>query len=117
MSTPDKNRGVVVTGLGVVSPIGIGTDQFWESLVEGRGGIRIREEFADTELPLRCFAPVTGFEGKQWVKPRKALKVMCEPIQFACAAARMAAEQAGICLLYTSPSPRDATLSRMPSSA
>ena len=91
---PDSD--VVITGLGVVSPIGIGIEPFWQSLVDGVSGVRVREQFADTELPFRIAAPVTGFEPKQYVKPRKALKIMCDPIKFACAAASMAAEQAGI---------------------
>ena len=91
---PDSE--VVVTGLGVVSPIGIGIEPFWESLVGGVSGVQVREQFADTELPFRIAAPVTGFEPKQYVKPRKALKIMCDPIKFACAAAAMAVEQAGL---------------------
>ena len=91
---PDSE--VVITGLGVVSPIGIGIEPFWDSLVGGVSGVRVREQFADTELPFRIAAPVTGFEPKQYVKPRKALKIMCDPIKFACAAASMAVEQAGI---------------------
>ena len=96
MNISGQQSGVVVTGLGVVSPIGIGVQEFWDSLTRGSSGIRQREEFAGTDLPLRHYAPVVGFEGKQWVKPRKALKVMCEPIQYGYAAARMAADQAGI---------------------
>ena len=96
MSSSNAERGVVVTGMGVVSPIGIGLQEFWNSLLAGQSGVRIRDEFANTDLPLRFYSPVTGFEGKQWVKPRKALKVMCEPIQFGYAAARMAADQAGM---------------------
>ena len=91
---PDSE--VVITGLGVVSPIGIGIEPFWESLVSGVSGVQVREQFADTELPFRIAAPVTGFEPKQYVKPRKALKIMCDPIKFACAAAAMAVEQAGL---------------------
>ena len=91
---PDSD--VVITGLGVVSPIGIGIEPFWESLVGGVSGVRVREQFADTDLPFRIAAPVVGFEPKQYVKPRKALKIMCDPIKFACAAASMAVEQAGI---------------------
>ena len=87
---------IVITGLGVVSPIGIGIEPFWESLVRGVSGVRVREQFAETDLPFRIAAPVTGFDPKQYVKPRKALKIMCDPIKFACAAAAMAVEQAGI---------------------
>ena len=87
---------IVITGLGVVSPIGIGIEPFWESLVNGVSGVRVREQFAESDLPFRIAAPVTGFDPKKYVKPRKALKIMCDPIRFACTAAAMAAEQAGI---------------------
>ncbi len=87
---------VVITGLGVVCPIGIGIDQYWQSLLAGKSGVRVREEFAATELPLRIYAPVIDFDGKLFVKPRKAMKVMCMPIQFGCAAAAMATDQAGL---------------------
>lgn len=87
---------VVITGVGIVSPIGIGHEAFWNSLIEGRTGVCVREQFADTELPFRIAAPVKNFEPKKFVKPRKALKVMCAPIQFGCAAAAMAVEMAGL---------------------
>lgn len=87
---------VVVTGMGVVSPIGIGQDEFYTALMEGRSGVSVIESFEQTDLPMRIGAPVRNFEAKQYVKPRKALKIMCEPIKFGCAAASMAAEQAGL---------------------
>ena len=96
-----SDRKVVVTGMGVVSPIGIGTEEFFESLLAGRSGVIAREQFAGSGLPMSIAAPVTGFEAKQFVKPRKALKIMCEPIKFGCAAAGMAAEQAGLTELIT----------------
>ena len=92
----NSNRQVVITGMGVVCPIGIGVQEYWQSLVDGRSGVRVREEYRDTELPLRIYAPINDFEGKKFVKPRKAMKVMCLPIQFGFAAAAMAVEQAGL---------------------
>ena len=89
-------REVVVTGIGVVSPIGVGTDDFWDALINGRSGVSVREAFADSPLPIRLAAPVTNFDARQHVKPRKAMKIMCEPIQFGCGAANMAFEQAGL---------------------
>jgi len=86
---------VVVTGMGVVSPIGVGNDAFWKSLMDGVSGVRVRERFAETKLPLRIGAPVTDFDPKAFVKPRKALKIMCQPIQFGCAAAILAFDDAG----------------------
>ena len=96
-----SDRKVVVTGMGVVSPIGIGTEDFFESLLAGRSGVIARDQFTGSGLPMSIAAPVTGFEAKQFVKPRKALKIMCEPIKFGCAAAGMAAEQAGLSDLIT----------------
>ena len=87
---------VVVTGMGVVSPVGIGCEDFFSALMDGRSGVGIVDAFADTDLPMRIGAPVTNFDAKLYVKPRKALKIMCEPIKFGCAAAAMAAEQAGL---------------------
>ncbi len=92
----NSSREVVITGLGVVSSIGIGCESFWHSLLEGKSGVAVREEFAGTELPYRIAAPVNGFDPKQYVKPRKAIKIMCPPIQFGCAAAAMAFEHAGL---------------------
>ncbi len=86
---------VVVTGMGVVSPIGIGCDEFWQSLIDGKSGIAVREQLKDSQSSLRIGAAVDGFDPKPFVKPRKALKIMCQPIQFGCAAAAMAFESAG----------------------
>ena len=90
---PSSN--VVVTGMGVVSPIGVGCDEFWQNLIDGVSGVRVREEFADTDMPLRIYAPIVDFDPKPYVKPRKALKIMCKPIQFGCAAAAIAFNDAG----------------------
>jgi 3-oxoacyl-[acyl-carrier-protein] synthase II len=97
----NSDRKIVVTGMGVVSPIGIGTESFFESLLAGRSSVSVRDEFSDSNLPVRLMSTVTDFEAKQYVKPRKALKIMCEPIKFGCAAASMAVEQAGLTQLIT----------------
>ncbi len=88
------NQIVVITGIGVVSPIGIGVDAFWHSLANGISGVRVRPEFVGTEIPIRIAAQVQGFDPKLFVQPRKAIKIMCNPIQFGCAAAMMACAQA-----------------------
>lgn len=87
---------ILITGMGVVSPLGVGLDTFWNALVQGQSGVVERPEFAGTDWPFRIGAPIQGFDPKQLVKPRKALKVMCPPIQAGCAAANLAVEQAGL---------------------
>ena len=96
---------VVITGMGVVSPIGLGRDAFWQALESRSSGIRSLAERIDggaapggvTEPPgLWIGAPIVDFDPKQYVRPRKALKVMCREIQTAFAASQMAIEDAGL---------------------
>ncbi len=87
---------IVFTGMGVISPIGIGMDAVWQSLNSGKSGVATRPGFEHVETPFAIAAPVTDFDGKLYVKPRKSIKVMCRQIQFGFAAATMAVEDAGI---------------------
>ncbi|MCB9874616.1 MAG: beta-ketoacyl-[acyl-carrier-protein] synthase family protein [Planctomycetaceae bacterium] len=87
---------IVITGIGVVSPIGIGVDAFWKSLREGTSGVRPYSVLQGTEMPVQFGGEVIDFDAKQYVTPRKSLKVMSREIQMGFAAAAMAAENAGI---------------------
>lgn len=87
-------RDVVITGLGVVSPIGIGRDAFWHSVCNQQSGVRVREQFRETDWCYRIAAEVQDFDPRQFVKPRKNLKLMCREIQLAFAAAALAMEDA-----------------------
>lgn len=87
---------IVITGIGVVSPIGIGIDAMWDALDSGTTGIGIRPGFECVASPLAIAAPIPDFEGKKYVKPRKSIKVMCRQIQFGFAAATMAVENASL---------------------
>ncbi len=92
-SNPDD---LVITGWGAVSPIGIGPEPFWNSLVHGRGAVRMVEP-AEAVNGRRWMAGVVeGFEPKQFVQPRKSLKVMCVETQMAFASSVLACQQAGI---------------------
>ncbi|MCA9121847.1 MAG: beta-ketoacyl-[acyl-carrier-protein] synthase family protein [Planctomycetaceae bacterium] len=87
---------IVITGVGVVSPIGVGVEPFWKSLLEGVSGIRPYSLLQGTEMPVRFGGEVVDFDAKKYVTPRKSLKVMSREIQMGFAAAAMAAETAGI---------------------
>jgi 3-oxoacyl-[acyl-carrier-protein] synthase II len=89
-------RKVVVTGVGVVSPIGIGKDPFWKSLCAGESGVHRIPQYAATDLPVPIGAELQEFEPKKYVRPRKSLKVMCREIRTGFAAATLATEDAGI---------------------
>lgn len=94
---------IVITGLGLVSPIGIGSAPYWESLLRGRSGVAPLPQYEGTSLPVRFGAAVTDFEGKQFVRPRKSLKVMCREIQLGFSAATIAVEDAGLAEGHTDP--------------
>jgi len=89
-------RDIVITGLGIISPIGIGPEAYWSALCAGRSGVRRLEWFAAAEdLPIPFGGVVVDFDPKTYVRPRKSLKVMNRDIQLAFTVADMACEQAG----------------------
>jgi 3-oxoacyl-[acyl-carrier-protein] synthase II len=87
---------VAVTGLGVVSPIGVGAEVFAEGLRAGRSGVRAIRAFDPAGLETRIAAEVDGFDAAPFVDPPKAIKTMSRAAGFAVAAAAMAREQAGL---------------------
>ncbi len=89
-------REVVITGLGVVSPIGLGRDAFWQSLVTGSSGIALLGEFDSGYVRSPIGGQIRDFDPKLYVTPRKSLKVMSREIQIGFAAARLALEDSGL---------------------
>src|SRR5258708_3003328 len=89
MSAP---RRVVVTGIGLVTPIGLGLPAFRDSLHAGRGGVRALRSFDPSALPVRIGAEVEGFDARVYLekKERKNLKMMVRTIQLAVVGARLA---------------------------
>jgi len=88
------NRRVVVTGLGVVSPIGIGLSEFWNNLIQGRSGIREITRFDASDFPSRIAGEV-DFDPLEYLDRREARK-MDRFSQMALVCSRMAAEDAGL---------------------
>jgi 3-oxoacyl-[acyl-carrier-protein] synthase II len=89
---------VVVTGLGLVTPNGVGTEASWESLLNGQSGVGPITAFEVGEAyPCRIAAEVKGFDPAQFIAKRK-LKEMCRFTQFAMSATKMAVDAAGLVL-------------------
>jgi 3-oxoacyl-[acyl-carrier-protein] synthase II len=82
-------RRVVVTGIGLVSALGVGTSQNWEALVSGTNGVSRISRFDASSYPAQMAAEVKGFEPLQFVE-KKEVKKMDLFIQFALAAAQFA---------------------------
>jgi 3-oxoacyl-[acyl-carrier-protein] synthase II len=91
-------RRVVLTGLGVVSPIGIGREAFAASLRAGQGGIRTLAHIDTAGLPVRIGGAIAGFDPRDYIdkKDRKQLKMMVRTIQLAVAGARLALRDAAL---------------------
>lgn len=87
---------VVITGVGVVSSLGIGRQAFWPALLAGDCGLRrLPGRLGDLQVG-GVGGALLDFDAKQFVRPRKALKVMCREIQTAFASAMLAREEAGL---------------------
>ena len=91
-------RRVVITGIGVISPIGIGTNAFWENLLAGKMGVRRIASFDPSGLPSQIAGEVPPFKIGDFVPKsyRKATKVMARDIELAVIAADDAFKNAGL---------------------
>jgi 3-oxoacyl-[acyl-carrier-protein] synthase II len=85
----------VVTGVGLVSPVGIGTEETWKSLQAGRSGAGPITLFDASQHSSRFACEVKGFDPLNWVE-KKEVKKMDRFIQFAVAAADFALEDSGL---------------------
>ena len=143
-------RRVVVTGLGLVTPVGNTVATAWENIVNGVSGVRTITDFDASAFATQFSASVRDFKIEDYFEKKEARR-MDTFIHFGVAAGIQAMDDAGFevseanagrigvaigsgigglpnierqhsallngCLLYTSPSPRDLSTSRMPSSA
>jgi len=89
---------VVITGIGPVTPVGIGKEAYWESLVQGRSSFKGIEFPGRDMSQYRCriAAPIEGFDLGQYVERSKHSKYFGKTSQYAVAATRLALEDAGI---------------------
>ena len=68
-------RRVVVTGLGVVSPIGLGRETYWRALAEGRSGVGPISLFDPEGYSVRIAAEVRDFKPEDWMDKKEARKL------------------------------------------
>lgn len=87
-----KNR-VVITGIGAITPIGIGKDKFWDSLLKGKSGIGKTTRFDAAEYTAQIAGEVNDFDPAEFIDKKEA-KRMDRYTQFAVAATKLAFEDA-----------------------
>jgi 3-oxoacyl-[acyl-carrier-protein] synthase II len=91
-------RRVVVTGLGVVAPNGVGKEAFWSACVAGKSGVGPIRTFDASAHPVKIAAEVPDFDVTPFLPPeqRKSLKIMGRATRFAVAAAGLAVRDSGL---------------------
>ncbi len=90
-----SKRRVVITGLGIVSPVGLNIKQAWENILAGKSGIKPITHFDVSQFSTRFGGSVWGFEAADYI-PKKEIKKMDIFIQYGVAAAKEAIDDAGI---------------------
>lgn len=86
---------VVITGMGVITPIGLTVQSFWDSLLEGNCGVQPIDRFDTSGFSTAIAAQVKDFSAQDYI-PRKEARRMDLFVQYACAAAKIAVEDAGL---------------------
>lgn len=89
------SRRVVVTGLGLISPLGIGTEETWDGLVAGRSGAGPITRFDTTAFSVKIACEVKGFDPLEWFSAKEARK-FDSFVHYAVAASEMALADAGL---------------------
>ena len=95
MSYSDANR-VVVTGMGVVSPCGIGLDAFWDSIIHCKSGVGPITLFDTSEIPLKIAGEVSDFNARDYLSGQIKPHRLARQTQMGLVACQMAIENAGL---------------------
>ncbi|MBI3412204.1 MAG: beta-ketoacyl-[acyl-carrier-protein] synthase family protein [Planctomycetes bacterium] len=98
-------RRVVVTGLGVVAPNGIGKEAFWSACLNGRSGVGPIRSFDASGHPVKIAAEVHDFDPAPFLPPsqRKSLKIMSRAMRFAVGAAGLGLQDSGLDIEQENP--------------
>ncbi len=90
-----SKRRVVVTGIGMISPLGIGNEPTWQGLIAGRSGIGRITKFDPTAFASQIAGEVRGFQPETWIE-KKDIKKSDSFIQYAIAVSQMAVDDSAI---------------------
>lgn len=88
-------RRVVVTGLGIISPLGLSVQETWDGLLKGKSGVRPIRSFDASRLPTRISASIENFNVENYLEAKEARKID-RFIQYGYVAAKQALEDSGI---------------------
>ena len=89
-----QRRSVVITGIGPVTPVGTGVEEFWGGITTGRNGVRTITRFDHSDLPVSVAGEVPDFDPSAWLEPKEARRTD-RFTQLAIASAKLAWADAG----------------------
>jgi len=93
---------VVITGVGLVTPVGIGKEEFWQSLIQGKSGISKISYFDTSEYPTKIAAEVKDFDYTNYISPKEANR-MDKSTQFSVVATILALEDSKLKITEEDP--------------
>ena len=96
------NKRVVITGIGVVTPVGIGKAAFWDSIVNGRSGVGMISLFDTTDYACHIAGEIKNWAPEQFIEKKK-IKRMDRFTQFAVGASRLAVQDSGLDVTKVDP--------------
>lgn len=102
MKSDNNRRRVVVTGIGLVSPVGIGIEENWTNLIAGKSGIGPITRFDSSEFATKIAGEVKNFHPEEFIS-KKELRKMDPFLRFALGAAHYAMEDSGLKIPPSSP--------------
>lgn len=73
---------VVVTGMGVIAPVGKNVEEFWKSISEGKSGIRTLEKFDTSEISSKVAACVVDFNPEEYIEKRSQKDGQIYPVRY-----------------------------------
>ncbi len=97
-----NKRRVVVTGVGMITPLGVGNEPTWQGLIEGRSGIGLITKFDVSAYPCRIAGEVRGFHAEDYIE-KKEIKKSDTFIHYAVAASQMAFDDSGLNMANEDP--------------
>lgn len=90
-----NNKKIVITGLGVIAPNGIGKEQFWQALKEGKSGIKRIQRFDTSEFKCKLGGEISDFKPTEFLG-FKGLKNLDRTTRLLCSAAKLAIDDSGL---------------------
>lgn len=93
---------VVITGVGLVTPVGIGKEEFWQSVIQGKSGISKISYFDTSEYPTKIAAEVKDFDYTNYISPKEANR-MDKSTQFSVVATMLALEDSKLKITEEDP--------------